>query len=286
MSLAQKYIPSGVIGSPRDDFAKYLAGEKLYGDDFSTSQIEEWFEDEKEAYYDLGDRDPKRYVYEYHALNYHHGFRFLPPQTFRQVLGVGSAYGEELRPIAANVGSITIIDSSESFKVSQLAGKPVEFARAQFDGRLPFADEVFDLAVCFEVLHHVANVTTLVNEVRRCLLPGGYALLCEPIISMGDWRRPRQGLTKRERGIPLNIFREIIGSGGLQVLRERKCMFSLTSRLRYIMHSPVYNSRLCTALDAWICRLPFWPKQYHARFAVQKLRPRCVFYVVRKPPLS
>lgn len=37
-------------------FEQYSDGKNLYGDDFSSDQIETWFRDEKEAYYRLPEK--------------------------------------------------------------------------------------------------------------------------------------------------------------------------------------------------------------------------------------
>ena len=117
----------------------------------------------------------------------------------------------------------------------------------------------------------------------RCLKPGGYALVREPIISMGDWRKPRTGLTKRERGIPLPIIKNFVDQAGFQIIHERKCMFSLTSRLRYIVSGSVFNNAAVVALDALLSVLPIWSTVYHARSVWQKLRPTAIYYVLHKP---
>lgn len=269
-------------GKSRSDMECYFRGEKLYGDDFSLSEIEGWFEDEKNGYYNLDSRDRTRYVYGYHALNMHQSFRYLPSRDFSHVLGVGSAYGEELLPMLSRIQRITILEPAEGFVVRDIKGVPVEYVKPSPQGILPFPDESFDLLICFSVLHHIPNVSTVVKEFCRCLKLDGYALLREPIISMGDWRRPRKGLTPRERGIPLEVFRKIILSSGFEILHERKCVFSLTSRLRYFLKRPVFNSRLVVLADAILCKLPVWPKVYHPKFILQKLRPTAVSYVLHK----
>ena len=79
-------------------FERYSDGKALYGDDFSPDQIEAWFRDEQEGYYRLTEeRKPGNYGY--HALNWRHGFRHLPPFPFEHILGIGSAFGDELQPV-------------------------------------------------------------------------------------------------------------------------------------------------------------------------------------------
>jgi SAM-dependent methyltransferase len=266
----------------QDDYEIYLRGEKLYGDDFSRAEIEEWFKDEEDAYYEMTKRHDSECRYSYHALNWYHAFRFLSHRRFHHTLGFGSAYGEELRPLAKQSDRITILEPSAHFAVQELEGRPVQYVRPQADGILPFAQETFDLIFSLGVLHHIPNVSTVIRELARCLQPGGYAIFREPVVSMGDWRQTRKGLTKRERGIPLTILREILLTSGFQIVQERRCMFPVTARLRYLMRSPVYNSPLCVRLDEWVSRLPFWPDRYHPTRWYHKLRPWAVFVTARK----
>lgn len=260
-----------------------LRGEKLYGDDFGSEAIEAWFKDEELGYFNLGASDKTRYEYAYHALNERHGFRNLPERAYPHILGVGSAYGEELMPIARKANHITILEPAEGFVVREISGVPITYAKPQASGILPFTDKFFDLITCFGVLHHIPNVSTIIREFYRCLNRGGYVLVREPIVSMGDWRKPRAGLTKHERGIPLDIFRRMILSAGFKIVQENKCVFSLTSRLHFLFSRPVYNSRLAVLIDNLICRLPIWSNRYHSTHFTQKLRATAVFYVLQKP---
>lgn len=50
-----------------------------------------------------------------------------------------------------------------------------------YDGKiLPFADDHFDSAVCFEVFEHVFNIDELITEIRRVLKPDGKLLISIP----------------------------------------------------------------------------------------------------------
>lgn len=266
-----------------DAIKPYLSGQRLYGDNFSAEQIDAWFADEAEGYFDLTRTGDEGYAYGYHALNQKHGFSALPQRRFNHVLGIGAAYGDELRPVLASSDRITILEPASGFQHTAIDNVPVNYVQPVASGVMPFADGSFDLITCFGVLHHIPNVSQVVQELFRVARPGGFVLIREPVISMGDWRTPRKGLTKRERGIPLNLMREIIRTAGFDVVRERKCMFSLTSRLRFLVRGAVYNNSAVVALDALLSRLPVWPDIYHARNAMQKLRPTAVYCVLRKP---
>src|SRR4051812_28216872 len=97
----------------RDELDEYLAGKRLWGDDFSPAQIEAWYEDEREAYALLSSEGRDAYQYVYHALNMHHGYRHLPKGPLGSVLGLGSAYGHEFAPIRDRIGQLTIVEASE-----------------------------------------------------------------------------------------------------------------------------------------------------------------------------
>ena len=247
----------------------------------STEEIIKWYEDERDAYFNLGEKDRCNYQYGYHYLNYKYGFSHLPNKIFNNVLSLGGAYGDELFSIKDRIGKITIIESTDKFG-ERNKDLFITYVKAQPTGELPFNDDYFDLVTCFDTLHHIANVSKVVKEIYRCTMRGGYVLVREPIVSMGDWREERRGLTKRERGIPLKIFRRIIADAGFNIINERKCMFSLTRHLRYFIKTSVCNSKGALLVDRWFCMLFGWNNVYHATNIFQKLRPTSIFYILQK----
>ncbi len=135
---------------------------------------------------------------------------------FNEALGIGSAYGNEFMPIAQNIKQVTILDPSDAFSdVKEIYETPCKYIKPNPNGNMPFETNQFDLVTSMGVMHHIPNVSHVMSECYRCLNKGGIMLLREPIASMGDWRKLRTGLTKRERGIPLQILNEIIRNVGL-----------------------------------------------------------------------
>jgi hypothetical protein len=119
----------------------------------------------------------------------------------------------------------------------------------------------------------------------RVLKPNGYILMREPIISMGDWRTKRKGLTTNERGIPLNIFRDIIKKNNLIILNEGLCfaMNSFLVRLfRKILKKPLYSYSFYIYLDKILSKLLTFNVHYHATKRLQRIAPQVVFYVLKK----
>jgi SAM-dependent methyltransferase len=264
-----------------DNLEEYFKGEKLYGDDFSIEQIIEWYKDEENGYFSLYGKNKYR-NYPYHLLNYEYGFRYLPIKIFNNVLSLGGAYADELDPIRNRISRITVLDSAADKYAENNKGSFISYIKANPNGELPFSDNCFDLITCFGTLHHIPNVSKVIKEIYRCTMREGYVIIREPIVSMGDWRKERKGLTKRERGIPLNIFRKIISDSGFEVISEKKCVFSLTSRLQYFIKKPVYNSKIGLLLDRFFCMLFYWNNRYHTTNLFLKLRATSISYVLIK----
>lgn len=273
-----------------EPMAPYFAGERLWGDDFTQEEISEWFDQEREAYADLvgaatgqSHEAAATTAYSYHALNVIHGFRHLPPEKrFTACLAVGAAYGEELRPVVDRIDRIDIVEPSVRFhNKSALEGVPIAYHFPVPNGDMPFAERKFDLITCLGCLHHIPNVSHVVSELYRVCSYGGFVLVRDPISSMGDWRTPRRGGTKNERGIPLTIFDSVVRGAGFSVHRRTLCMFPPLSRLwRGIARGTCYNSQIATRLDGILSSLMSWNMTYHRTKLWQKLAPGAVYYVL------
>ena len=164
---------------------------------------------ERDADLGSGAQGESGYVYGYHALNIRHGFRHLPARRrFSHVLGVGSAYGAEFQPIIDRLDTVTILEPSDQLTGRAIGGRiSPAYVKPNPSGMMPFDDGCFDLTVSMSVLHHIPNVSRVVAEMSRVTKRDGYTLIREPIVSMGDWRYQRKpGVTKRERGIPLQSW--------------------------------------------------------------------------------
>lgn len=262
---------------------RYFAGDELYGDSFDAEEIAQWFADEEEGHASLWAAQRKRVGYEYHALNAVHCFQYLGDRRYSHVLSVGGATGDELHPLLSRVDRITILEPSSSYIDQDIQGIPIRYVKPHPSGIMPFKDNEFDLITCFGCLHHVPNVPMVIREMVRCLAPGGTMLMREPIVSMGDWRKPRVGLTKHERGIPLGIFRSIVSGTGVRIVRETLGGFPLTPRLRTLLRRHPYNSYLAVWLDKMLSIGFSWNYRYHPVTVFQKLTPSLVSYVLQKP---
>ncbi len=264
----------------------YLSGKKLYGDDFTRAQLESWYAGEVEGYSSILRDSGRTYAYHYHAVNRLHGFRHIELPEKSHALGIGSAHCDEFLPVLPKLARITALEPSAAFVIDQFEGVPVSFVRPTVEGGMPFENGTFDLVTAFGVLHHIANVSFVMSECSRCLKPGGYMLLREPIVSMGDWRRPRRGLTRNERGIPLHLLEEMVPRSGLEIVRKTLCDFSPLGRVLAKFGVATFTSRTGSLIDAALSRAFAFNQKYHRVSLLEKLGPAGVFLVCRKPAAS
>lgn len=257
----------------------FLSGDRLYGEDLSDEETARWVADEREAYAELGPGELPAESYRRGYFDHFHGVSRLPDGRFKSVLGLGSAQGGEFLAIIDRIDELTIVEPSRKLRSDRLGGLQPRYVDPSPDATLPFPEASFDLVFCLSVLHHIPKVSAQVRELARVLSPGGYMLVLEPIVSLGDWTGPRKaGLTKRERGIPLSLLRSMLTDEGLVIEYEALCDFPITRRL-----PRGYDSVWSVQLDRLLSQATAWNYRYHPTSAIQKLRPTGSFFVVTKP---
>ncbi len=262
--------------------AKWFTGQHLFGDDMTPEQLARWYEHEKEGYAQIVADRNKPYSYGYHGLNTVQGYNHIGTGPLDHVLGLGSAFGDEFRPIISRIGRLTIVEPSDKLVSGELEGKPIAYVKPQVSGKLDFPDNTFDLATAFGVLHHIPNVSFVMKEIRRVLRPGGHFLTREPIVSMGNFLAPRPGLTMHERGIPIPYFRNRIADAGFTVVHEALIGFPLTVWLSRKLGMSTNNTPIATRIDAVAGRLFEWNWRYHSEAFLRKFRPTNAYFVLRK----
>lgn len=249
----------------------YLNGDLLYGDDFSETEIANWVNDEKEGYSTIVKGSDAAYEYPYRKLDELFFFNHLPRSSEIRALGIGSAYGEEFYPVLKYLKKIDIIEPSEMFFSNKINGVPVSYTKPEVSGHINFKDNTFDLVTCFSSLHHIPNVSFVLQEIKRVLKPGGYFFHRDPIVTMRDpikvekdFFRPMPGLSKRERGIPLKYFRAKFRELDFEHISEKLIGMPTTRKAANIIikgKSP-YNSKYLLALDRFSSFLFQWNTRY------------------------
>lgn len=264
---------------------QYFSGEKLYGNDFTLEQIKEWYNEESEGYSSIGKKDIANFEYGYHKLNKRYGFSQVKSKRYGHVLGMGSAWGHEFEPMVDKIDELTIIEPSDVLVRDKIGELTPQYIKPAIDGSISYGDETVDLITCFGTLHHIPNVGYVLKEMIRVLKKGGYILLREPIVSMGDWRNKRPGLTKNERGIPVSFFDEEFGKHPVKIVSKQTC-FTATSFLQLVigkyLKKPLHSYGFYLFFDKCISNLLKNKVTYHATKKMERIAPSSVFYVVQK----
>lgn len=250
------------------------------GESISDAEASAWFEEERNAYNAQRPAGP----YAYGALNHSHGFRFLPGHRFAKALAFGAVDLQELAPVLSDLQAGVLLDAAPPRPVNAGADCECFHLQARADGRITLPDGAVDLITCFGTLHHLPRVSSALRELWRVLRPGGWMLLREPVISMGDSTKPRPGLTPNERGLPPLWLRHTLRDCGFRIHRATPCNCVPLALLGDRLGLRIYQNRMLTALDRLVCRLMPFPGPYHRTRLWHHFTAASLFFVLEKPP--
>jgi SAM-dependent methyltransferase len=212
------------------------------------------------------------------ALTNFHGFRHLPPGSrFNRVLAFGGGDGQEALPVLDRARQVTVIDASGLPLHAELAKRGAQAREPSKDGSIAEPDGAFDLITCFGVLTYLPDPVASFAELRRCLVPGGWLLLREPIVAMNLEQPEHAGLGQHGRGIPLPLLDDLVQQG-FTVCYRALCIVALT---RYAGSNP-FNSPRAVRVDAALARLLAWNVHYRATRRWHRLRPKEAAYVLQR----
>jgi SAM-dependent methyltransferase len=94
--------------------------------------------------------------------------------------GCGAGYGAaELARVAGRVVGVDVSEEAISFATANYQAPNLRFLRSSC-AALPFAAHSFDLVVAFEVIEHITEWPSLLEEARRLLAPGGQFIVSTP----------------------------------------------------------------------------------------------------------
>jgi SAM-dependent methyltransferase len=263
---------------------QYLDGTSLYGDHMSEPEINIWFQAEQLGYHDLVSSGEDEYSGTgWSAVYDRHIFSRLPVRRFRHCLALGCSDGSEILPIAHRIDTITAIEPAESWWRSEIGGVRTEYRKPTVMGDIDCPDESIDLVIAFGVLHHIPNVSHVVGELARITAKGGILAIREPIFSMGDWTKPRKGLTANERGLPLPWFRELLNDLSLKITHEALCSFPPVARVAENLGvKKPYACNAYVMLDAIFSSIFSFNYCYHRTSVWKKFAPTSVCLIAEK----
>lgn len=257
---------------------EYKNGIKILGDDYSFEEIEKWYLDEAQGYAQIVPEDHKDNFDEYEKLTYKYLYKYISGMTFDKALVYGGGYGTEIIPIINQIHDVTILEPGDKFKTDYVAGKKVTYITPTVRGDMSFENNSFNLITCLGVLHHVPNVSYILSEFYRVLDNNGICLIREPITSMRIFDENRIGMTKRERGLPLEPFRKAIEVAGFKIEREFVHGFGPLTKL----NPSIQYSTPVMWLDNLLCKLFSNNYTYNEYSFFKKFRPTTVSYVLKK----
>jgi SAM-dependent methyltransferase len=161
------------------------------------------------------------------------GLRLLPPRRFGRALEIG--YGAGALQLALSEGVEELhgidLDADPDIVTSLLArrGRASRLRRGSVY-ELPYADGMFDLAVCFSVFEHLSDSGRALAEVQRVLAPGGLFLLGVPAVNRlmeaGFRAIGFKGIEDAHVSTPAAVLRSV-ASAGFRVAAQNHLDFPL-----------------------------------------------------------
>jgi 2-polyprenyl-3-methyl-5-hydroxy-6-metoxy-1,4-benzoquinol methylase len=127
-------------------------------------------------------------------------------------IGSGAGVGAELIAKAAGIAEVTCIDLSiPALKDAHRRGFSPLVASAE-GHRLPFPDLIFDIVIIDEVIEHLVDTDSIMDEIHRVLKPGGQLLMSTP--NLASWFNRIALLVGVQPAFSEVSFRKVYGRPG------------------------------------------------------------------------
>jgi SAM-dependent methyltransferase len=140
---------------------------------------------------------------------------------------LGAGTGFYTRLLRRRTDSVIAVDVDAEV-LAPLAGDGLSTLVADLDARLPLPSESVDFVNCLEVLEHLRRPLGLLDEIRRLLKPGGFALLSTPNRASLEGMRGRLSAWCRAR--PWNAWDDTHRS----IFSYRQLVAEVDRRLRIV----------------------------------------------------
>ena len=259
---------------------------KLSGNDFTNEEIEKWYAEEEEYHNQFtgGRNEADEYwpVYEEfnkrYAINKHVKFT---KET--KVLSFGCAEGSDTAKLyKEHKFKLFGLEASEQLTNAFKKGFPdAGIVKASIDGKIDYPSDFFNYIFCFGVLHHIPNVSFVLEEFHRVLKKNGIAIIREPVCWMYTGKVRPKALSPNERGIPVDFFKEEFQKLNFEILDIRKSYYK---PLMHIIRKANFLSKfpgLMYLIDNISCRIPS-VSNYYNKSILDRFTANCAYYVVRK----
>jgi len=276
-----------ITSLPSDPHASVRDGSELYGNDLDHEQLQLWYLQEAEAFFELdsgnSQTDPwydyMRYTND--KLGFSYIDNIISQPTSMLVLGPGS--GIEVLEFSQKHLScrISFLESSVEFQrqlKDRFPGSDIITPVYSGDINLPARSQ--DLVCAFSVLHHIPNVSKVFAEVSRVMRPGGLFLVREPCSSMGIWGRPRSA-TPNERGISCSLMVKFAEENGFvcEIIPTPIILEPINKFLKKTVGFKSVPFPLLYQVDRILSRVLSFNDFYWRDSLLKKLGPSSYFYV-------
>lgn len=149
-------------------------------------------------------------------------------------------YAKRLHAVGADLSLKDLLETRRGFgtipDMEPNSGRTFSLAQSSAL-QLPFADNCFDAVICSEVLEHIPDYQTALDEIRRVLKPDGYLSVSVPRLwpEWICWRLSPNGYAK-EPGGHIRIF----SAGALRRDIESRGMRLFGKHWAHGLHSPYW----------------------------------------------
>jgi len=267
------------------------SGVQLAGNDFNGEQLDKWFREEKEAYFfgNDGNSDIDSWYAYMRLVNEILGFSQIINRkgTSQSILVLGPGSGIEIDKFASMHPnwSLFFLEASDNFMVELKRKYPwSQLIEPNINGNIELSSNSQDVVCAFSVLHHIPNVSHVLQEAFRVLKPGGLLLIREPCSSMGDWRAPRAA-TPNERGIASAWMISTTKSIGFKIKKKPIPIFflPLSKILKKIHLDLLLPTLVFHLIDRIVSGILSVNVHYWRNAWYKKLSPSAYFYTFQKP---
>jgi len=143
-------------------------------------------------------------------------FDRLPPVAARRILDAGCGSGRTMDELAA-YGEVSGVDlSAEALQAARTRGHAD--VREALVERVPYADAVFDVVTCLDVLEHTPDDRVTLRELRRVTRPGGTLIVTVPACP-SLWSRHDE-VSRHHRRYTSASLRDAAADAGWSVSRD------------------------------------------------------------------
>ncbi len=181
---------------------------------------------------------------------YQKALNLLPDLSQSKVLELGSGHGEFAKLISHQTKSFICSDYSKAY-VNKLKKAGLTGIQADFNQKLPFKSNQYDLIITLEVIEHLYNAEGFLKEVKRILKPKGNLIISTPNIAWWGYRLfSLIGQPPKKEGYHLRFFTHhtlinLLNRSGFKVIKANS--FTTIPLLNRVLPKPIYPT------------INFWP---------------------------